>query len=42
VTVKRWLKNNPWIWLVFFFLFVLGMNAAFVMIAVYQRPILVD
>jgi len=38
----RWMKRNPWIWIVFFFLFVLGMNLAFVMISVYQRPIIVD
>ncbi len=40
--MRRWLKANPWIWLVFFFLFVLGINVAFVVIAVFQRPILVD
>jgi hypothetical protein len=38
----QWVKRNPWVWIVFFFLFVLGMNLAFVMLAVWNRPILVD
>jgi hypothetical protein len=37
-----WMKRNPWIWIVFFFLFVLGINLAFVTIAVFQRPIIVE
>ena len=40
--MRRWLKNNPWIWLVFFFVFVLGANVAFLVISIYQRPILVN
>lgn len=38
----QWVKRNPWVWIVFFFLLVLGMNLAFVMLAVWNRPILVD
>jgi len=41
VTVKRWLKDHPWVWIVVFFLFVMGMNAAFLVIAVLNRPVLV-
>jgi hypothetical protein len=39
--MKRWLGRHPWIWIVVFFLFVMGMNAAFVVIAVLHRPELV-
>ncbi len=38
----RWMKRNPWIWIVFFFLFMIGVNLAFVMISIYQKPILVN
>jgi len=36
------MKRNPWIWIVFFFLFMIGVNLAFVMISIYQKPILVN
>lgn len=34
----EWFKRNPWIWIVFFFLFVFGMNLALVVLSVYHRP----
>lgn len=36
--MQEWIKRNPWIWIVFFFLFVIGMNLALVVISIYQRP----
>ncbi len=40
--MKRWIKEHPWIWIVFFFIFMLGADAAIILISIYQRPILVN
>lgn len=40
--MRRWISNNPWIWIVAFFLFVIGANLAFFVIAEYNKPILIE
>ena len=41
--MRRWIRNNPWVWLLLIVLFFLAANAIFLMIAKTVPPIdLVD
>ncbi len=37
--MRRWLRQRPWIWLVLFFVVFILMDAVFVAIAVWNRPV---
>ncbi len=37
--MKQWLKSNPWIWIIVFFLFVFGSNFALVILSILNAPI---
>ncbi len=37
--MRQWVKAHPWIWIVFFFLGVLGANLAMVVISILFRPV---
>ena len=39
--MKRWLYDNPWIWIVLFFLLLVTASLITVMIAQYNQPIIV-
>jgi hypothetical protein len=40
--LKRWLRDNPWIWLVLFFVVMVLASLATVMIAELNRPEIVS
>lgn len=40
--MKRWLRDNPWIWIVVFLVLMMGVNLTFVAIAEYNRPIVLE
>ena len=42
MSVKQWLKDRPWIWIVVFLAVMIGLNLTFVAIAEYNRPIVIE
>lgn len=40
--MKQWLKDRPWIWLIVLLAFMMSLSIAFLFIAEYNRPILVN
>ncbi len=40
--MRSWLKERPWIWIVVFLVVMITLNLAFVAIAQYNRPILIE
>ncbi|MFH1845141.1 MAG: hypothetical protein ABIF77_18290 [bacterium] len=37
--MKRWLQDNPWIWIVLFFLAVFGVNMVMIVISILNKPV---
>ncbi len=39
--IKQWLRDRPWIWLVILLAFMMSLSIAFLVIAEFNRPLLV-
>ena len=37
--MREWIRDNPWVWIVVFFLAVFAANFAFIVLAILNAPI---
>jgi hypothetical protein len=40
--MRKWVHDNPWVWVLALILLMMGMNAAFVTIAVQNAPEMIE